>query len=70
MGNKQETEQVNHCLDLNNIADEYDDDDTDSEINILNKLAMILNLLQSKALFIVKNLNKKPKVNLNFLKIS
>jgi hypothetical protein len=68
MGNKQETEQVNHCLDLNNIADEYDD--TDSEINILNKLAMILNLLQSKALFIVKNLNKKPKVNLNFLKIS
>jgi hypothetical protein len=26
--------------------------------------------LQSKALFIVKNLNKKPKVNLNFLKIS
>jgi hypothetical protein len=68
MGNKQETEQVNHWSDLIHLSEEYDE--SDSGVNIVNKLEMILKLLQSNDKSIVKTLNKKPKVIYQFLKIS
>ena len=62
MGNKQDVEQVNHCSDLIQLAEEYDESDTGA--NILNKLDVILALLKSKNdKNIARQLNKKQKVS-------
>ena len=61
MGNKQNVEQVNHCSDLLQLAEEYDESDTGT--NILNKLDVILTLLKSGDKNLARQLNKKQKVS-------
>lgn len=66
MGNKEvQANNVNHWSELNHIADEYDE--TSSGTQILEKIKAIQNAISQKDKTIMKNLNKKPRVQTIFL---
>lgn len=68
MGNKQETENINHWSDLAHISEEYDESETGQ--SIIDRLNSILKLIRVNDKTIIQNLNKKQRVNLiNALKL-
>lgn len=61
MGNKEaQAANVNHWSELNHITEEYDE--TSSGTQILEKIKVIQNAISQKDKSIIKNLNKKLKV--------